>query len=74
MEASPVDMVQEIADGTVRMKSLAPLAVSSRSAIINGYRREFERLGMPVLALFVEGFYPITGTDTAWDRQTNGVA
>jgi len=72
MEASLLDMVVEDGDGAVRLKSQAPLAVSSRSAINNGYRREYERLGMPVLALFVERFFPITGTDTAWDRQTTG--
>ena len=44
--------------------------VASRSAINSNYRREYERLGMPVLALFVERFFPISGTDTVWDRRT----
>jgi hypothetical protein len=71
MEATLADMVQKDADGIVRLKSLAPQAVASRAAINDGYRREYERLTMPVLALFVERFFPITGTDTAWDRQTS---
>jgi pimeloyl-ACP methyl ester carboxylesterase len=70
MEAALTDMVQKDAEGFYRLKSQAPYARESRSAINTNYRREYESLEMPVLALFVERFFPITGTDTAWDRQT----
>jgi len=70
MEAALVDMMREDADGFFRLKTQGPQAVSSRAAINTTYRREYERIGMPVLVLFVERFFPLTGSDTAWDRQT----
>ena len=69
MEAVLLDIVREDASGFFRLKTQGPpVAPSIRTTTT--YRREYDRLGMPVLALLVERFFPITGVDTAWDRAT----
>ena len=71
MEAVLQDMMRRDSDGFLRGKSQAPSVAASMPAINNSYRREYERLTMPVLVLFAERFFPLAGTDTLWDRQTS---
>jgi hypothetical protein len=67
MEATLMDVVQQDVDGGYGLRAQTG---PSRQLINDNYRREYHRLSMPVLVVFAERFYPVTGTDEAYDRQT----
>jgi pimeloyl-ACP methyl ester carboxylesterase len=71
MEAVLQDMMIADSNGFLSPKIGAPQTMASLNAINLGYRREYERLAMPVLVIFAERFSPPATTDTAWDRRTS---
>ena len=69
MEAVLLDIIRRDTDGGYRLKTDDPIVSPSFPAVNASYRREYEHLEMPVLAIFAERFYPVTGVDEEYDRQ-----
>ncbi|MDH3207961.1 MAG: alpha/beta hydrolase [Gemmatimonadota bacterium] len=69
MEAVLLDIIRRDDDGGYHLKTDHPTVSPSFSLVNASYRREYELLEMPVLAIFAERFYPVTGVDAEYDRQ-----
>lgn len=70
MEALIRDMVVEGSSNPLRFRmDLQPATGSSMPEINKDYRREYDRLGVPVLVMMADAYYPQAGADSALDRR-----